>query len=163
MVKNTQTSQDFSPYLLPEFDLAFEEGKHLTSKDLLGRWAVIFLYPKDDTPGCTQESIDFTAYMAEFEALNCAVIGLSKDSLKSHAKFKSKHNLKPILLSDPDGLLIEALGSWVEKNMYGKLYMGIERSTFLVDPKGWVQAHWKSVKVKGHVSAVLDTLKVNLS
>ncbi|UDF02242.1 peroxiredoxin [Asticcacaulis sp. AND118] len=151
---------DFIPFPLPAFDLPGDDGHNWTPDSLKGRWTVLFLYPADNTPTCTQEAIDFSTALPQFEAAGARVIGLSKDDLKSHGKFKTKHALTPVLLSDTTPGLIDGLGAWIEKSMYGRTYMGTDRSTFLIDPHGVVQAAWRKVRIKGHVQAVLDTLKV---
>ncbi|MEM6556362.1 MAG: peroxiredoxin [Pseudomonadota bacterium] len=115
---------------------------------------VVYFYPRDNTPGCTTESIDFSSLLPKFEALGVQIIGVSKDSLKSHANFKTKKALTVILASDEESDACEQFGVWVEKNMYGKKYMGIERSTFLVQADGTIAATWRKVKVKGHADAV---------
>ena len=115
---------------------------------------VVYFYPRDNTPGCTTESIDFSSLLPKFEALGVQIIGVSKDSLKSHANFKTKKELTVILASDEESDACEQFGVWVEKNMYGKKYMGIERSTFLVQADGTIAATWRKVKVKGHADAV---------
>lgn len=150
---------EFSPFALPAFDLPGDDGQNWTNDSLKGRWTVLFLYPADNTPTCTQEAIDFSTALPQFEALGARVIGLSKDDLKSHAKFKTKHALTPFLLSDTTPGLIDALGAWIEKSMYGRTYMGTDRSTWLIDPQGTVQAAWRKVRIKGHVEAVIDTLR----
>ena len=115
---------------------------------------VVYFYPRDNTPGCTTESIDFSSLLPKFEALGVQIIGVSKDSLKSHANFKTKKELTVILASDEESDACEQFGVWVEKNMYGKKYMGIDRSTFLVQADGAIAATWRKVKVKGHAAAV---------
>ncbi|MEO1660361.1 MAG: peroxiredoxin [Pseudomonadota bacterium] len=120
---------------------------------------VVYFYPRDNTPGCTTESIDFSSLKPEFEALGVAIIGVSKDSLKSHANFVTKKELTVALASDEDSDACEQFGVWVEKNMYGKKYMGIERSTFLVLADGSLAEVWRKVKVKGHAAAVLETVR----
>ena len=139
----------------PDFDLAADGGGRVRLSDLSGKTVVLYLYPKDDTPGCTKEAQGFSAAAAEFAKAGAVVVGLSKDSVASHDKFKTKYGLDLRLASDPDGALIEALGSWVEKSMYGKVYFGIDRSTFLIDKSGRVARIWHKVKVPGHVEEVL--------
>jgi len=124
---------------------------------------VVYFYPRDNTPGCTTESIDFSALLPEFKGLNVEIIGVSKDSLKSHANFKTKKDLTVTLASDEDCDACEQFGVWVEKNMYGKKYMGIERSTFLVLSDGTLAETWRKVKVKGHAQAVFETTREILS
>ena len=139
----------------PDFDLAADGGVRVRLSDLKGKTVVLYLYPKDDTPGCTKEAQGFSAAAAEFAKAGAVVVGLSKDSVASHDKFKKKYDLNLHLASDPEGALIEALGSWVEKSMYGKVYFGIDRSTFLIDKAGRVARIWRKVKVPGHVEEVL--------
>lgn len=128
-----------------------------------GKAHVVYFYPRDNTPGCTTEAIDFTALKTDFEALGVQIIGVSKDSLKSHANFQSKKALSVALASDEHADACEQFGVWVEKNMYGKKYMGIERSTFLITADGTIAEVWRKVKVKGHAQAVLDATRAILS
>ena len=139
----------------PAFDLPTDGGTNVSLAALLGRKVVLYFYPKDDTPGCTTEAIAFTALAAEFAAADTTVIGVSKDSVAAHAKFRKKHDLGIDLAADPEGKIVEAYGAWVEKSMYGKKYMGIERATFLIGRDGTVAAVWRKVKVPGHAAAVL--------
>ena len=139
----------------PDFDLAADGGGRVRLSDLKGKTVVLYLYPKDDTPGCTKEAQGLSAAAADFAKAGAVVVGLSKDSVASHDKFKTKYGLDPRLASDPDGALIEALGSWGEKSMYGKVYFGIDRATFLIDKSGRVARIWHKVKVPGHVEEVL--------
>ena len=141
--------------LAPAWDLPADGGAKLGSAALKGRPYVLYLYPKDDTPGCTVEAQTFTRLYPEFAALGVEVIGLSKDTATSHDKFKQKHGLCFPLASDTGGQVVEAFGSWVEKSNYGKTYMGIDRSTFLIDGNGVIRAIWRKVKVPGHVDEVL--------
>ncbi|MEP4189484.1 MAG: peroxiredoxin, partial [Sneathiella sp.] len=120
---------------------------------------VIYFYPKDDTPGCTTEAKGFSELAGDFNTLGVKVIGVSKDTLAKHGKFRAKHELSVLLASDEEGQVCEAFGVWVEKNMYGRKYMGIERATFLIDESGTVRKIWRKVKVKGHVEAVLEAAK----
>ncbi|MCR9270199.1 MAG: peroxiredoxin [Hyphomonadaceae bacterium] len=124
---------------------------------------VVYFYPRDNTPGCTTESIDFSALKSDFEALDVQIIGVSKDSLKSHANFKTKKELTVLLASDENHDACEQFGVWVEKNMYGKKYMGIERSTFVILADGSIAEAWRKVKVKGHAQAVLDATRAILN
>ncbi|MEL6691706.1 MAG: peroxiredoxin [Pseudomonadota bacterium] len=124
-----------------------------------GNAHVVYFYPRDNTPGCTTESIDFSERLTDFQALGVQIVGVSKDSLKSHANFKTKKDLTVVLASDEHADACEQFGVWVEKNMYGKKYMGIERSTFLVLSDGSIGAVWRKVKVKGHAEAVLETTR----
>lgn len=144
---------------MPKFNLPRDGGGEISNADFAGKNTVLFLYPRDDTPGCTLESIEFTAKKDLFAAANTQIWGLSKDSVASHEKFCSKHDLDVPLLSDESGVLVEALGAWVEKNMYGRKSMGIERSTFLIDPEGVIKNVWRKVKVDGHVDEVLAAAK----
>ena len=128
-------------------------------KDYIGQKVVLYFYPKDDTSGCTKQAIGFSGKLDEFEAAGAAVIGVSKDSVAKHDKFIAKHNLTIALGSDEDGKVLEKYGVWVEKKMYGKTYMGIERATFLIDEKGVVRNVWRKVRVPGHVDAVLEALQ----
>lgn len=143
----------------PAFDVAFDSKHALAAKDLKGKKLVLYFYPKDDTPGCTIEAKDFRDHIKEFEKAGVMVIGVSKDSVKSHDKFKEKYCLPFPLASDEDGSMCESFGVWVQKSMYGKSYMGIERATFLVDDKGIIRNIWRKVKVDGHVKEVLDAAK----
>ncbi|RJT24858.1 peroxiredoxin [Chakrabartia godavariana] len=124
-----------------------------------GKKLVLYFYPKDDTSGCTKEAQEFTALAAEFEKAGATVVGISKDSVASHAKFAAKYDLKVELGSDADGGVCEAFGTWVEKSMYGRKYMGIERATFLIDASGTVARVWRKVKVPGHAADVLEAAK----
>lgn len=139
---------------VPRFTLTVE-GQPLTSADLIGQAYVLFFYPKDDTPGCTSEAKAFSDLLPKFQSANTRVIGASKDSQVSHDKFKAKHGLTIELATDPEGQVIEAFGSWVEKSMYGRVYMGIDRSTFLVDHAGLLRRLWRKVKIAGHAADVL--------
>lgn len=138
----------------PGFDLASDDGS-VDLAGLKGRKVVLYFYPKDDTSGCTKEAIDFTERAGEFAATDTVVIGVSKDTVASHAKFRSKYDLGVKLASDPEGGVIERYGSWVEKSMYGRKYMGIDRSTFLIDREGKIAKIWRKVKVPGHAAEVL--------
>lgn len=142
----------------PDFDLASEEGQ-LRLADYKGRKVVLYFYPKDDTTGCTREALDFTGLAADFAAADTVVIGVSKDSLARHTKFRTKYELGVKLGSDPEGEVIERYGSWVEKSLYGRKYMGIDRSTFLIDREGRLAKLWRKVKVPGHAAAVLEAAK----
>ena len=138
----------------PAFTVAGPDGD-LTLASFTGEALVLYFYPKDDTPGCTKEAQGFSEMAAEFEKANVALLGVSKDSVASHAKFTKKYGLAFPLGSDPDGRTIEAYGAWVEKSMYGRQYMGIERSTYLIDKAGVLAGVWRKVKVPGHVAEVL--------
>ena len=143
----------------PAFALATDDGGRVSQASLKGRPYVIYFYPKDDTAGCTREAVDFSAAAKKFAALGVPVLGVSKDSLESHQKFRAKHKLKLLLGSDPDIETAQAWGVWGEKTLYGRKYMGMERATFLVDAKGRIAAAWRKVKVPGHVEAVLAAAK----
>ncbi len=139
----------------PAFELAGDGGATIRLADLAGQKAVVYFYPKDDTSGCTSEAIDFTGKLGDFAAADTAVIGVSKDSVASHAKFRAKHSLGIKLAADPDGSVVEGWGVWIEKSMYGRKYMGIERATFLIGRDGKVARVWHKVKVPGHAAEVL--------
>lgn len=143
----------------PAFSVALDNGDTVKSKDLLGRNVVLYFYPKDDTPGCTKEAIAFSDHMAKFKRAGARVIGVSRDTLAKHQKFKDKYGLKVDLGADESGEITEKFGVWVEKSMYGRKYMGIERSTFLIDEKGVIRKIWRKVKVPGHAEAVLAEVK----
>jgi peroxiredoxin Q/BCP len=142
----------------PDFDLPADGGGRARLKDFAGRTVVLYFYPKDDTSGCTREAADFTDQAAAFAAAGAVVIGVSKDSVASHEKFKAKYGLAPILASDADGGVIERFGAWVQKSMYGRSYLGIDRSTFLIDGQGLIRQVWRKVKVPGHVAEVLKAV-----
>ena len=144
---------------LPHFELQTSNNIILKDTDLNGKLKLIFIYPKNDTSGCTKENILFSENIKEFDKLKVDLFGLSKDTVESHIKFIKKHNLKIELISDPDIKLITELGSWVKKSMYGKEYMGVERSTFLVDQNNIIIEAWRKVKVNGHVEKVLNSCK----
>ncbi|MDR3439018.1 thioredoxin-dependent thiol peroxidase [Telmatospirillum sp.] len=139
----------------PDFTLPTDGGGSLTLSSLKGRKVIVYFYPKDDTPGCTKEACAFQAALPDFSGANAAIVGISKDDAKSHDKFKAKYNLNFTLVSDTDGTVCEAFGVWVEKVNYGKKYMGIERSTFLLDEQGVIAKIWRKVKVDGHSEDVL--------
>lgn len=142
----------------PAFKGVTAEGK-ITAADLKGANAVLYFYPKDDTPGCTIEACAFRDNLPKFKKMNAKVYGVSKDDLKSHAKFADKYELPFTLISDEDGSICEAFGTWGEKSLYGRKYMGIERATFLIDDKGVIRRIWRNVKVKGHAEEVLEEIK----
>ena len=144
---------------LPNFELQTSNNKLLKAIDLKGKLKLIFIYPKNDTSGCTKENILFSENIKEFDKLKINLFGLSKDSVESHIKFIKKYNLEIELISDPDIKLIKDLGSWVKKSMYGKEYMGVERSTFLIDQNNKIIEIWRKVKVNGHVEKVLNSCK----
>jgi peroxiredoxin Q/BCP len=141
--------------MAPDFTLPRDGGTTVTLSNLRPGRVVVYFYPKDDTSGCTTEAKDFTDLAADFAAAGVTVIGISKDSVKSHDKFVAKHGLAVILGADEDGQTVEEYGVWVEKQMYGKTYMGIERATFLVGGDGRIEQVWRKVKAKGHAEAVL--------
>ncbi len=143
----------------PDFTLPRDGGGTLTLSALQPKAVVLYFYPKDDTPGCTKEAIAFTGLEAELEAANTIVIGISKDTAAKHDKFIAKHDLTVALVSDTESDICEQYGTWVEKNMYGKTYMGIERATFLIDGTGKVAQVWRKVKVSGHADAVLEAAR----
>jgi thioredoxin-dependent peroxiredoxin len=143
----------------PAFDLASDGEKNLILSDFQGKNVVLYFYPKDDTPGCTNQAKGFSALSDQFAASGTVVIGVSKDSLASHKRFRAKYELTIALGSDPEGATLEAYGAWVEKSMYGRQYMGIERSTFLIDATGVLRKIWRKVKVPGHAEAVLAEIK----
>ncbi len=143
----------------PDFTLPRNGEGTVTLSKLQGKAVILYFYPKDDTSGCTAEAIDFSALGGEFEAANAVVIGVSPDSVKSHDKFAAKHSLSVMLASDEEKAVLEAYGVWKEKSMYGKKYMGVERTTFLVAPDGKIAEIWNKVKVAGHAQAVLEAAK----
>ncbi|WP_299145061.1 peroxiredoxin [uncultured Tateyamaria sp.] len=143
----------------PDFTLPQSDGTDVTLSDLKGGPVVLYFYPRDDTPGCTKESIAFSELLSDFEAAGAKVFGLSKDGVASHAKFAAKRDLTVPLLSDENGTVCEDYGVWKEKNMYGKKYMGIERTTYLIDANGDVAMVWPKVKVPGHAEAVLAAVQ----
>ena len=143
----------------PDFSLPDHAGKTLTLRSFAGKALVLYFYPKDDTSGCTAEAIDFHAQAKAFEKAGAAILGVSPDSPASHAKFKAKHDIGLPLASDEDKSVLEAYGVWVEKSMYGKKYMGVERTTVLIKPDGTIATIWNKVKVPGHAAAVLAAVK----
>ncbi len=139
----------------PTFTLQTDGGGEISLKDLKGETVILYFYPKDDTSGCTAEACAFRDALPDFSKVNATVIGVSKDPVKKHDKFKNKYDLTFPLASDEDGKVCDAYGTWVEKSMYGRKYMGIDRSTFLIDGNGVIRAIWRKVKVPGHVDEVL--------
>ncbi len=139
--------------------LALSDGTTSSLAAHAGGWVVLYFYPKDSTPGCTTEGLDFNALLPKFEKLGGTVLGVSRDSLRSHQNFCTKQGFRFLLVSDADEALCNAFGVIKEKNMYGRKVLGIERSTFLIDPQGQLAAEWRGVKVPGHAQAVLDALK----
>ena len=143
----------------PDFTLPANGGRTVSLADHRGKYVIFYSYPKDDTPGCTKEAIGFTEALDAIEALGGTVIGISKDTPAKHDTFVAKHDLGVTLVSDEDGAVLEKYGLWVEKSMYGKTYMGIQRATFLIGPDGTILEVWPKVRVKGHVDAVVDALR----
>ena len=141
---------------LPSFSLEATMVKKCTDSDLIGRWAVLYIYPKDNTSGCTRETREFNERYSEFKSAGLTIFGVSKDTLASHTSFSKKLNLQFPLISDPQTQLIQSLNAWKEKSMYGKKYMGAERSTFLVDKDLTIKYIWRKVKVAGHVNEVFN-------
>ncbi len=144
---------------IPAIELTAVNGEALALKELIGQPLVLYFYPRDDTSGCTREAQDFSALLSEFEALGARVLGVSKDSPIKHQKFISKYDLTVPLATDANGQAMEAFGVWVEKSMYGKTYMGIDRSTFLFDSAGRLVRAWRKVRVPGHAVDVLEAVK----
>lgn len=144
----------------PQFTLPDSDGKNISLKDFLGQKVVLYFYPKDNTSGCTQESCDFRDSIARFNKLKVAVLGVSKDSQSSHVKFRDKYDLNFPLLSDTETKVIQQYDVWKEKSMYGRKYMGVERSTFIIDEKGKIEKIYRKVKVSDHVEQILEDLKV---
>ncbi|HHS88749.1 MAG TPA: peroxiredoxin [Rhodobacteraceae bacterium] len=142
----------------PDFTLPATGGTQVTLSALRPKTVVLYFYPKDDTPGCTIEAVDFSALADEFAARNAVVLGVSRDDLESHEKFRVKFDLSIPLLSDTDGTVCQDYGVWVEKVNFGRKYMGIERTTFLIDDQGVVQRKWSKVRAKGHADEVLQAL-----
>lgn len=143
----------------PDFSLTSDAGELVSMASLHGKQVVLYFYPKDDTPGCTLESCGFNSSLDEFLALGVQIIGVSKDSIKSHVQFKQRYNLHFPLLSDPDGAVCHLYGVLAEKSLFGKKYLGIERSTFLIDEVGVIRAVWRKVNVIGHVKQVLQKIQ----
>jgi peroxiredoxin Q/BCP len=143
----------------PDFHLEAGDGKHVTLKDFAGRNLVLYFYPKDDTSGCTAEALAFNALKGDFEAAGASVLGISPDSPKSHAKFREKYGLDIALASDEGKETLTAYGVWAEKSMYGRKYMGVERSTFLIGADGRIARVWRKVKVPKHADEVLQAAK----
>jgi peroxiredoxin Q/BCP len=142
----------------PDFDLPADEGR-VSLAALKGRTVVLYFYPKDDTPGCTTEAQGFTAAAEDFDKAGAVVVGVSKDSAARHAKFRAKYDLKPLLGSAKDDDMVERYGAWVEKTLYGRQYMGIDRSTYLIDKAGVIRRVWRKVKIAGHVAEVLQAAR----
>jgi len=144
--------------IAPDFSLQDQEGQTRSLADARGRWVVVYFYPKDDTPGCTKEACAFRDGLPRFEGLNAVVWGVSADDEKAHRKFADKFGLNFPLLVDPDKSMLEAYGAWVEKSMYGKRYMGVQRITYLIDPEGKVARVWPKVKPEEHAEEVATAL-----
>ena len=142
--------------IAPDFTLPTDGSGELTLSGIRGQQVVLYFYPKDDTSGCTKEACDFREKIQDFEKAGVVVLGLSPDSVQRHNKFKAKYDLPFSLIADEEKVALEAYGVWVEKSMYGRKYMGVERSTFLIDAEGRIKASWRKVKVPGHVDAVLS-------
>ena len=143
----------------PDFSMPTDGGGTVSLKGLKGKKVVLYFYPKDDTPGCTKEACGFRDSLPDFTGADAEIIGVSKDSVAKHDKFKAKHDLPFTLASDEDGSVCEAFGTWVEKSMYGRKYMGIDRATFLIGADGKIAQVWRKVKVPGHVEEVLEAAK----
>lgn len=143
----------------PDFTLLVDDGRKVSLKDYRGKKVVLYFYPKDGTPGCTREAIEFRDIAQEFEKEGAIILGVSKDSIKSHQKFKQKHELPFTLLSDPEGKVLDLYGVWKKKSLYGRTFMGRERTTFLIDEKGIVKKVYRKVKAKGHAQVCLLDLK----
>jgi thioredoxin-dependent peroxiredoxin len=145
--------------IAPDFWLPTDDEHTVTPASLKGKTIILYFYPKDDTTGCTAQAIAFSALKAGFDAANAVVIGISKDKLASHKKFRQKYDLNVVLASDFERQVAESFGVWVEKSMYGRKYMGMERSTFLIDPNGRVAGIWRKVKVAGHAEELLRVVQ----
>jgi len=143
----------------PDFKMATDGGGSIRLSELKGKTVVLYFYPKDDTTGCTKEACGFNDTLPDFSKLKAEVVGVSRDSIASHDKFKKKYGLKFRLASDEDGKVSDAYGTWGEKTLYGRKYMGMERATFLIDGKGVIRQVWRKVKVPGHVEAVIAAIK----
>lgn len=143
----------------PDFDLPRADGSPLSLSALRGRPVVLYFYPKDDTSGCTAEAIDFSALKPKFEAAGAAVIGVSPDTVRKHQKFADKHSLTIDLVADPERQAIDRYGLWVEKSLYGRAYMGVDRSTFLIGRDGRIARIWRKVRVPGHAQEVLEAVR----
>jgi len=143
----------------PDFTMPTDGGGTIKLSELRGKPVVLYFYPKDDTTGCTKEACGFNDTLPNFSKLKAEIVGVSRDSVASHDKFKKKYGLKFRLASDADGKVSDAYGTWVEKSMYGRKYMGMERATFLIDGKGTIRQVWRKVKVPGHVEEVMAAIK----
>ncbi len=147
----------------PDFTLYADDGKQVSLSDYRGKKVVLYFYPKDGTPGCTKEAIEFRDIAKDFEKEDAIILGVSKDSIQSHQKFKRKHSLPFTLLSDPEGNALSLYGVWKKKSLYGKTFMGTERTTFLIDEKGIIKKVYRKVKVKGHAQACLLDLSSHIT
>ena len=148
---------------LPNIKFLVADNSYIYKKDLLGKFLVIYFYPKDDTPGCTKEAIDFSFFKKKFDEIDTNIIGISRDNLNKHLKFKEKHNINFELASDEEGKICQQFGVWVQKSMYGRKYMGIQRATFLCNEKAIITNIWEKVKVPGHAEEVLAAVeKMNI-
>ena len=143
----------------PDFTMPTDGGGELTLSSLKGKKVVLYFYPKDDTSGCTKEACGFRDQLPDFSGVDAEIVGISKDSVASHDKFKAKYDLPFTLVSDTETKVCEAYGTWIEKSMYGRKYMGIDRATFLIDADGRIAKIWRKVKVPGHVEEVLEAAK----
>jgi thioredoxin-dependent peroxiredoxin len=143
----------------PDFDLPQDDGSTVSLKNLLGHKIILYFYPKDDTSGCTQEALEFNQLKSAFTECGAVIFGVSPDSVKSHIKFKAKHNLDFALISDESKSMLESYGVWTEKSMYGRKYMGVERTSFLIDESGFIMKVWPKVKVAGHPAEILSFIK----
>ncbi|AFR26298.1 bacterioferritin comigratory protein [Bartonella quintana RM-11] len=153
--KGTTMTRQMKGTSAPDFDLPRDGGGRLCLSDLQGKPIVLYFYPKDDTSGCTSEAIDFTRLKRKFDEIGVVIIGISPDNIDKHNKFKTKHGIDIILVSDEEKTTLQAYGVWVEKSMYGRKYMGVERSTFLIDSTGTILEEWRKVSVSGHAENVL--------
>jgi len=142
----------------PDFCLPDQNAKKVCLKDLRGKWVVLYFYPKDNSKSCTLEAVSFTDNLKTLEELGAVVVGVSPDSVKSHQNFAAKHDLNFALLSDPEHEVLESYGVWALKKMYGREYMGVERSTFIINTEGYIENEWRKVRVKGHVEEVKQKL-----
>ncbi len=143
----------------PNFCLKNQNNKHICLQDLAGKWVVLYFYPKDNTPGCTLEAKNFTQSSKEFSKLNATIVGISPDSVDSHKGFEEKHDIGITLLSDPDHQALNDYDVWKPKKLYGREFLGVQRSTFLIDPDGRIVQQWRKVKVQGHTKEVIETIK----
>ena len=164
MLEKTEGSRVTEPIvrlgeIVPDFTLPSSEGRDISLSEFRGKYVVLYFYPADLTPGCTQEACDFRDRRAEYERLNAQVLGVSPDPVHSHVKFKAKHELPFPLLSDPDCKVLEMFGVWQLRKRYGREYMGVVRSTFLIDPEGRLVREWRNVRVASHVDEVLAELR----